>query len=178
MMRRTVISFYQMLVCVIFLFSASGAAQAASLPVQGPLFLPDLTLPDLAGHAVRLKHLQGRLLVVNLFANWCPACHREAPGFVRIHRQIGSAVRFVGIAVDDRESAGDFISRAHIHYSVLLAGRHPGTVLSALGDKAGMLPYTLIVAPNGRIVGRHLGYYPAKELLRDIRKILSDESLQ
>lgn len=173
-MRRTVISFYQMLVCVIFLFSAPGAAQAASLLAQGPLFLPDLTLPDLAGHAVRLKRLQGRVLVVNLFANWCPACHREAPGFVRIHRQIGSAVRFVGIAIDDKEAAGDFISRAHINYLVLLAGRHPGKVLSALGDKAEMLPYTLIVAPNGRIVGRHLGFYPAKELLMDIKSILSD----
>jgi peroxiredoxin len=173
-MRRTVISFCQVLACVIWMFSAPGAVQAASLLAQGPLFLPDLTLPDLAGHAVRLKRLQGRVLVVNLFANWCPACHREAPGFVRIHRQIGSAVRFVGIAIDDKEAAGDFISRAHINYLVLLAGRHPGKVLSALGDKAEMLPYTLIVAPNGRIVGRHLGSYPAKELLMDINSILSD----
>ncbi len=177
-MGQTVISLYRMLACVIFLSSAPGAAQAASLLAQGPLFLPDLALPDLAGRAVRLKQLQGRVLVVNLFANWCPACHREAPGFVRIHRQIGSAVRFVGIAIDDRESAEDFISRAHINYAVLLAGRHPGKVLAALGDKGGMLPYTVIVAPNGRIVWRHLGYYPDKELLRDIHKILLDESLK
>jgi peroxiredoxin len=177
-MRRTIISLYQMLACVILMFSAPGAAQAASLLSPGPLFLSDLTLPDMAGHSVRLKHLQGRVLVVNLFANWCPACHREATGFVRIHRQIGSAVRFVGIAIDDKEAARDFISRAHINYLVLLAGRHPGKVLVALGDKAEMLPYTLIVAPNGRIVGRHMGYYPEKELLRDIHKILLDESLK
>ncbi|MEB8537157.1 TlpA disulfide reductase family protein [Acidithiobacillus ferriphilus] len=88
--------------------------------------LPNISLHDMSGHLVKLKSLEGKIMVVTVWANWCPYCHQEAPGFVRLHKEMGSRVRFIGIAIDDRESAEHFVSQEHVSYPTLLAGAHPG----------------------------------------------------
>ena len=154
-------------------FMAVGIAQATVLPpVVSPSSLPNLTLPDMAGRLVGLKSLEGKLLIVSLWANWCPFCHQEALGLVRLHKQFDSKVRFVGIAIDNKESAERFILEEKVNYLTLLAEPHPGHVLTALGDRRGMLPYTILVLPSGRIVSRHIGYYAEKTLRHSIDRVL------
>ncbi len=147
---------------------------AMAEPSISPPYLPDLILPDMAGRPVSINSLEGKPLVVNVWANWCPFCHQETPGLVRLHEKLGSKVRFVGIAIDNKASASHFITQEKVDYPVLLAETHPGRVLTALGDKSGMLPYTLLVLPNGRIFLIHLGYYPEKVLLKNIQQLESN----
>ncbi len=146
---------------------------AIAEPSVSPSYLPNVILPNMAGRPVSLMSLEGKLLVVNVWANWCPFCHQETPGLVRLHKKLGSKVRFVGIAIDNKTSASRFIAQEKIDYLVLLAEPHPGRVLAALGDKNGMLPYTLLVFPNGRIGLTHIGYYPENTLLDNIQRLES-----
>ncbi len=134
--------------------------------------LSQLTLPNISGRLINLKTLEGKLLVINIWANWCPVCHHEAPGFVRLHNRLGARVRFVGIALDNRASAEAFIHEEHINYLTLLAGQHPGKLLAVVGDPREMLPFTLIVSSKGEIIERHLGYYPAAQLKKTITLVL------
>ena len=159
---------------IIFVFPISGSAQTKSDVVHHNFYLPNLSLTEMSGNVINMKNLEGKILVINLWANWCPVCHHETPWFVQLHRRLGPAVRFVGIAIDNKDSAKHFIMQEKINYLTLLAEPHPGRVMAMLGDKAGMLPYTLVVAPNGRILLRHLGSYPAAQLLTDIRRIQKD----
>ncbi|MBU2853110.1 TlpA family protein disulfide reductase [Acidithiobacillus ferriphilus] len=149
-------------------------AYAAPITTGVRPILVRISLPDLSGDLVTLSHLEGKVMVINLWANWCPVCHQEAPGFVRLHQNLGSKVRFVGIALDGKKSAEKFIHEEHVNYLTLLAGAHPSKVLSAIGDRNEMLPYTLIVDPDGRVVQRHLGFYSASQLAIEINRVMHD----
>ena len=157
---------------VIFVFLMPEMAYAAPVVTISHPVLAGISLPDLSGGLVNLSHLEGKVMAINLWANWCPVCHHEAPDFARLHRKLGSKVRFVGIALDGKKSAQKFIHDEHLNYLTLLAGSHPGKVLSAIGDRNGMLPYTLIVAPDGHVVQRHLGFYPARQLSIELKRVM------
>ncbi|MFA7657683.1 TlpA family protein disulfide reductase [Acidithiobacillus thiooxidans] len=146
--------------------------QSCAKAVAKTTFLPQIVLTNLSGRKVDLNNLKGKVMVVNLWANWCPFCHEETPGFVRLHQNLGSKVRFVGIALDGKRSAEKFIDKEHVKYLTLLAGAHPSKVLSAIGDRNEMLPYTLIVDPDGRIVERHLGFFSASKLAMAINRVI------
>jgi Thiol-disulfide isomerase and thioredoxins len=66
--------------------------------------LPALTVTDLAGQPQRLASDDGRPLVLNLWATWCPPCRREMPVFARAQRQFPD-VRVV--LLNQGESASD-----------------------------------------------------------------------
>ncbi|MBU2722592.1 TlpA family protein disulfide reductase [Acidithiobacillus ferridurans] len=149
-------------------------AYAAPITTGVSPILVSISLPDITGGLVTLNHLKGKVMVINLWANWCPVCHQEAPGFVHLHQTLGSRVRFVGIALDGKKSAERFIHDEHVNYLTLLAGAHPSKVLSALGDRNEMLPYTLIVDPKGRVVQRHLGFYSASQLAIAVNRVMHD----
>ena len=51
------------------------------------LRLPHMALQTLAGETRSLQELQGRPVVVNLWATWCPPCRREMPALMRFAAQ-------------------------------------------------------------------------------------------
>ena len=132
--------------------------------------LPDVALPCL-GHDgdVRLAGLRGRPLVVNLWASWCVPCKKEMPAFQRVHGRLGDRVQILGVASKDfeRPARGTIQSTGVSYPSVLDQKGDVRARLSAVG-----LPATFFVAPDGRIVGRHLGELTETEILDAIGRYL------
>ncbi len=117
---------------------------SASVPVPGQgKPAPDFTLNDQAGRPVRLADLRGKVVLVNLWATWCPPCRAEMPDLAatyQAHRDEG----FVILGVDDQEP--------------------PETVSKFLATSP--LPYTILLDPDSR-VARAFGvdYLPASFLI-------------
>ncbi|KAM3113350.1 TlpA family protein disulfide reductase [Phormidesmis sp. 146-33] len=51
------------------------------------------------------KQLQGKPVVVDIYASWCPACKNIAPTLSQLKRQYGNNVHFVVLDVSDRTKA-------------------------------------------------------------------------
>jgi thiol-disulfide isomerase/thioredoxin len=51
------------------------------------------------------KQLQGKPVVVDIYASWCPACKNIAPTISQIKQQYGSKITFVTLDVSDRASS-------------------------------------------------------------------------
>ena len=51
------------------------------------LRLPNMALQTLVGETRQLQDLQGKPVVVNLWATWCPPCRREMPALMRFAEQ-------------------------------------------------------------------------------------------
>jgi len=112
-------------------------------------------------------------LVVNFWASWCPPCLEEIPGLVRIHRELApKGLQIVGIAVDSADNARKSAAQLGVSYPVLVAGMEVIDLTRRLGNRAGALPYTLILDRNGKVVATRLGLISEAELTRIITPLL------
>jgi cytochrome c biogenesis protein CcmG/thiol:disulfide interchange protein DsbE len=83
---------------------------------------PDFVLKDLTGHLVRLSDLRGQVVLINLWATWCPPCRAEIPDLAAVY-QAYHAEGFVILGVDDQESketVSEFLAKSPLPYPVLL----------------------------------------------------------
>jgi thiol-disulfide isomerase/thioredoxin len=114
--------------------------------------IPSIQATDRVGRPVRLADLRGRVVIVNLWASWCPPCRMEMPSLERLAAQYPNDVTVLAISNDgDGWPAIDrFWGQQFPHLRVALAS-DPDLIgrLGALG-----LPYSLIVDRDGHEIGR------------------------
>lgn len=120
--------------------------------------LPDLTLLNAAGESVPLrsylKKTQGKKLVVNLWATWCPPCRREMTVLQAAQQTDADVVfLFVNQAENPREVA-TFLARQHLQLDNILFDSK-AELPRYVGSAA--LPTTLFYDSNGRFSATHLG---------------------
>ncbi len=118
---------------------------------------------DDAGVAALVKNPTKDLLVVNLWATWCGPCVAELPEFVTMNRMYrGRKVRLVTISMDDlakRDDALKVLREHHVSASNYLLKTDDKDKFAEALDKdwPGPLPYTLLIAPGGKVVFRKVG---------------------
>ncbi len=54
---------------------------------------PDFALPDLNGKVIRLSQLQGKVILLNFWATWCPPCRSEMPTMERLYQEYRRSFR-------------------------------------------------------------------------------------
>ncbi len=143
---------------------AAGFAAAIWLRQPGPSqpgaaeSLLTVQLPDLQNRPRALSEHQGKVLVVNFWATWCPPCREEVPVFIETQAKYGGkGLQFVGIALDDPQKVAAFAQEFGINYPVLIGGVEETEILRQLGNSGGGLPYTLIYGRNGQLLEKIIG---------------------
>ncbi|MEO8779880.1 MAG: TlpA disulfide reductase family protein [Rhodanobacter sp.] len=135
---------------------APAAESGESYLVGQPL--PTLILPDLEGHPHALSDYHGRRLLLNFWASWCGPCLEEMPALNQAQTNFGDHGAIVlGIAMDNPDRVRAFLANHPVSYPILLGQlKAPSTSLQ-LGDKHEILPFSVLVGENGRIVATHAG---------------------
>jgi thiol-disulfide isomerase/thioredoxin len=154
------------------LWSRSGAAVAAgSGAVVEQIYAARLA--DLKGGTQTLGQWQGQVLVVNFWATWCAPCREEVPAFVRMQERFGPrGLQFVGIAIDQPDKVAEFSREFHINYPLLMGGLETMELMRQAGNRAGVLPYTLVIDRDGKLVSREPGGLKEARLERLIQPLL------
>lgn len=126
---------------------------------------PSLELPSLAGGTVSLEELRGKVVLLNIWATWCPPCVKEMPSMQRVyeeHRDRG--LEILAVAVDDepgvRQPDGrieglvsDFVDRFGLTFPVVV---DPTGETERRFD-TDYLPTTFLIDRQGRIRVREVG---------------------
>ena len=122
-------------------------------------------LDDSHGKPQAIAQWQGKTLVINFWASWCPPCRDEMPEFSRLHSKYSEkGVQFVGIALDTADNVSRFSQQHAVSYPLLIGGT-PGTELSRqLGNDRLALPYTVVLGPAGDVRLARLGRVSEQEL--------------
>jgi thiol-disulfide isomerase/thioredoxin len=115
-------------------------------------------MPDLEGTSQALGQWRGKVLVVNFWATWCAPCREEIPIFVRLqNRYRDRGLQFVGIALDQPEKVRPYAAELGMNFPVLIGGAGALDLARQLGNRAGVLPYTVIIDRAGNIVHTEAG---------------------
>ena len=88
---------------------AEGAVTGGAIPSPRAGFAaPEVELERLDGGRVRLSDLRGQVVVLNVWASWCPPCRAEMPALQALHEQRagdGVVVLAINSTVQDSEQA-------------------------------------------------------------------------
>lgn len=123
------------------------------------------TLPTATGTFQPLRQWQGKTLVVNFWATWCPPCREEMPAFSRLQTRLQEKnVQFVGIAIDTSDNVRKFAESVPITYPLLIADAETIALAKQLGNPQLALPFTVIIGPDGTPQHTRLGSLGEREL--------------
>ena len=140
-------------------------------PKLPPLVSDDavLALKDLTGADQSIAAMRGRVVVLNFWATWCEPCKAEMPDLSTLQNDYAAlGVQVVGAAGDaatDSAKVLKFIREHKINFPVWVGATTDDMKRFGVGE---VLPATVIVDKNGKIVWRHIGIVK----LPEIKKVL------
>jgi len=161
-------------------YNANGSSSAGRPTAMVTLPRPVLDAENKAasGGAIKLADYSGKVLLVNLWATWCGPCRMETPELVKLHSEYQSrGVEMVGLSTEDpaasAESVAEFVKEYNVKYHIGWATRD---VAIALMQGRTNIPQSFIIARDGRILKRFIGFRP-DATPQQIRQAL-DEALK
>jgi thiol-disulfide isomerase/thioredoxin len=130
-------------------------------------------LPDLDGKTHNILEWHGKVVVLNFWATWCPPCREEIPMFIELQQQYGSqGLQFIGVAIDQADAVRDYRDSMLIDYPILLGEREALGIMTQYGNRAGVLPYSVVIDRSGRIRETRPGAYTRAELEPVLKPLL------
>lgn len=155
---------------------AEARAELNALPES----LLQRSIKSLDNGSFRFADFNGKVVVVNLWASWCGPCRSEVPEYEKVRKAYaGREVEFIGLTAEDpRTSTGrvkEFVRNLSFGFRLGWADRETARTLMN-GDRT--IPQTLVIGPNGRIVGQWRGYtrrQSGDHLRQTIDRALSEE---
>ncbi|MCQ8116713.1 TlpA family protein disulfide reductase [Methylomonas rosea] len=134
----------------------------------------NFSLPDLADKPQSVTQWQGKILIINFWATWCPPCLKEIPEFIKLQDEYkDKGVQFVGIAIEDKQPVEDYLKRIKINYPVLIGGEGATMLAQQLGNVINTVPFTVIINQQGQIMHHQLGELTREKVLEVIGPLLT-----
>jgi cytochrome c biogenesis protein CcmG, thiol:disulfide interchange protein DsbE len=128
----------------------------------------------LDGTSLTLEDLKGKVVLINIWATWCPPCVIEMPGFQRVYqdyRDQGFLVLGVSRDHEGTERVEAFLEKRGITFPVAMASD------ADLGDITNVttLPTSYLMGRDGTIRHRVEGLFAEPALRLAVRRLLAEE---
>lgn len=144
---------------------------AGTEPVDRRRPLSELKLPDLGGREWKLSGQRGKVVLINIWATWCPPCREETPLLVRLSNGYkAKGLEVVGVSLDQggKEVIEEFVAEYKVPYTILLPA--PGSALARVEP----IPTTILVDRQGRLAKKYVGALPESVVKADVESLLAE----
>ncbi|TCB50079.1 TlpA family protein disulfide reductase [Acinetobacter sp. ANC 4779] len=146
---------------------------AVQTHLKPKLHFPELNFSSLTQNAetsakVPLKQFIGQPTVINLWASWCPPCHREMPVLQQAHDQY-PGINFIMLNQgEELRTVQDYLTRYDLKFKHVLLDPY-----GAMPQQMNMfgLPSTLFFNAQGQLIERHMGELTPAILQQYLKKI-------
>jgi len=133
---------------------------------------PDFTLVNVDGKNVSLSDYQGKVIIVDFWATWCPPCRKGIPDLIELQKEYKDKLAVIGISLDrENTKAGvpDFVNTMGINYPVVYFND------KVINDYGGInaIPTTFIIDKNGNIIKKYVGLYPKSVLEQQLNELMN-----
>jgi thiol-disulfide isomerase/thioredoxin len=114
--------------------------------------IANLEITDLKGQAVKLPG-NGRYRLINYWATWCNPCLVEMPLLNKFAKsQDATGVLLVGIALDEATEVQSYLKQNPLNYPQFLEKAGKNDSSTQLGNKAGIIPFSVLIGPDGQLL--------------------------
>jgi thiol-disulfide isomerase/thioredoxin len=161
-----------------FSFVAPGGKIDISYDVGKRQAAPTLSGEDLMsqGKQVSTADFPGKVIVINIWGQWCGPCRTEAPELEKVYEQAKvSGVQVLGIDVrdDDRQAPQDFVRNRGLTYPSIYdpAGR---SLLQLSGYPRNIVPSTIVLDKQHRVAAVFLRELLATDLRPTVQRLAAE----
>jgi thiol-disulfide isomerase/thioredoxin len=183
MRRSTETGLFKLFFLIVLFVSGATAANAGRGEISllaEPKKLPEIVFYDESNNPVALDKWQGKVVLLNIWATWCPPCVKEMPTLDRLQKSLGGDFfQVLVLSVDEAgiEAVKKFFARTKVKNLDIHMdpGFKAAGALNALG-----LPTTILIDVKGREMGRLVGdaEWDAPEMISFFKGIIADQLLR
>ncbi|MDY0290770.1 MAG: TlpA disulfide reductase family protein [Desulfuromonadaceae bacterium] len=133
-----------------------GSADGSAGRVNMGTVAPNFTLENMQGEEVTLSDLQGKVVLVNFWATWCPPCRQEMPSMESLYRHLkdqGFEMLAINVEKNGPEAVSSFLSDKSHSFPILF---DPQAQVQRLYNVS-KYPETFVVDRNGIVVEHVVG---------------------
>jgi thiol-disulfide isomerase/thioredoxin len=152
----------------------SSSSDLSAIPVKVDYTAPELSLTDLQGNSTSLADYRGKVVLVNLWATWCPPCKEEMPAletFYRKHAGDGFAI----IAVNDGDPTSDVIQFVKDYGLTFPVWLDPTYIATEKAFKTLNLPSSFVINQDGQVVLSWVGGINLRTLEKYVTPIIESQ---
>lgn len=115
-------------------------------------------LPNETGTNQALSQYKGKTIVLNFWATWCSPCREEMPELSKLHEENqNNNLVVLGVAIDELAKIQEFTKETPVSYPLFAAEEDGMSLASGLGNDKGVLPYTVIIDKDGKVIKTYFG---------------------
>lgn len=166
------------IIVVIFIlmqWKSTSIEDSESLDAEKGRSAPNFSLPGLDGKFVSLNDYKGKVVIVNIWATWCPPCVAEAPSLDKLYRILKDEdFELLAVSIDE---IGDrviipFMKKNNLSFPVLVDTQ--GSIMELYGTKA--VPESFIIRKDGIIDRKFIGAidWTSPEVIEYLKNLIQE----
>ena len=125
------------------------------------------------GGTLLMQEFQGKPLLINFWATWCPPCIEELPLIDAFYnRNKSKSLQVIGLAVDQPSMVRRYLTQKPLSFPVGLAGFNGTELGRTLGNAQSVLPFSVIFDAKGRLLAQKAGKLEQADLDAWLKKVI------
>jgi len=160
---------------VLLLLNRNGSynPQVKQVSIAVGIPAPDFTVPDINGKMVSLSDFRGNVVLVNIWATWCPPCVDEMPSMEMLYQKMkGKNFEILAVGIDSLglEAVAPFMKKYNLTFPALIDSA--GTIGKTYGITG--VPESFVVDKDGILVKKIIGPldWATPEVLRFLHTLI------
>ena len=153
---------------------SASSSNLDAIPAKVDYPAPELTLTNLEGNPASLADYRGKVVLVNLWATWCPPCKEEMPALESFYRK-HAADGFTIVAINDGDPTADVVQFVKDYGLTFPVWLDPTYIATEKAFKTLNLPSSFVIDRNGQIVLSWVGGINLRTLEKYITPIIEDQ---
>jgi cytochrome c biogenesis protein CcmG/thiol:disulfide interchange protein DsbE len=153
---------------------SSPQTDFSTVPVRVNFVSPELTLTDIQGGSHSLADYRGQVVLVNLWATWCPPCKEEMPAlqsFYDKHKDQG----FMVVAINDGDPTNDVLQFVKDYKLTFPVWLDPTYIATEQAFKSLNLPTSFVIDRNGVVQLQWVGGISRKMLDKHVIPLITEQ---
>jgi thiol-disulfide isomerase/thioredoxin len=149
------------------------AGRVAVTPADRAPWAAALRLLDADGRAFSLADLRGKVVLLNLWADWCAPCRVETPRLNRLQRDFASrGLEVLGVNVDQLDTGALKAAQRELQIEYRVAV--PLSPFEGSLQPTGTIPQLWLIDRDGRVRASHVGLVPEHGLRQACTTLLTE----